>query len=133
MVRKALFPFLVGGFAFLLTFIISIGNNTVVTSLSRSVFGFLLFFVLMFPVCWFFMRPLRTASVEEKVTGTKINIQTPEEDLVQEMALNAEYGEQDKVSGGFTPLSPPVLKKKQGTEEPMSSEDIANAIRVLSG
>lgn len=132
MVRKLLFHFVVGGLAFLLTFIISIGNNTIITSLSRSVFGFLLFFSLMFPIRWFLLRPIREESAEEQKTGTKINIQTPDEDLAREIGLTAQNEQQDKGSGGFTPLSPPVLKKKQDTAEPLSSEDIANAIRGLS-
>ncbi|WP_134700398.1 hypothetical protein [Ammoniphilus sp. YIM 78166] len=126
-------PFIFGSVAFLFTFISSIGNNTWMTSIVRSTLGFVIFFVCMLVIRWFFLQiPRKNSDTkrDEEGVGVRVNAETPEEDLLGQMGSYSAEGPGAKPEySTFTPLSPPVVKKKSAANNP---EDIANAIRVLS-
>lgn len=130
---KWILSFIFGSVAFLFTFISSIGNNTWMTSLVRSALGFIVFFFCMLPIAWFLLHISRkNADIKqgEKGVGQQVNAETPEEDLLKQMASYQPESTGAKFEqSAFTPLSPPVVKKKNAANNP---EDIANAIRVLS-
>jgi hypothetical protein len=122
---------------FFFTFITSYANNTWSTSLYRSLYGFFLFFLFMFPVKWMLHLFLnRAQSTQQPVqqpvqTGSAIDIKTPEEDLMQQLSDSTNQRGQDKLEDKFVPLSPPKLSKHSAVSN-MKPEDLANAVRTLS-
>ncbi|MES7047940.1 hypothetical protein U6S72_12220 [Cutibacterium acnes] len=118
-------PIIFSSAAFLFTFLSSIGNNTWMTSFVRSVLGFIVFFLIMLPIAWILLQIPKKKTEDKKGkdgVGLKVNAETPEEDLLKQM------GSSRPEQSSFTPLSPPIVKKKAANDP----EEIANAIRVLS-
>lgn len=123
----------VGAFAFLFTLLVSIGNNTFATSMVRAFYGFIIFFIVMFPISWFFRRKGSHEPPVEVKAGQNVNVQTPEDDLLKQLSadklaerpINAESKE-------FVPLAPPTIRKKTDKGSAMDAEEIANAVRILS-
>lgn len=132
MIRSLISHIVVACLAFIFTFFLTLGNNTLTTSFTRAIVGFFIFFILMFPVRWLWSLVHRDKVVEPE-KGSGLNVQTPDEDLLKHMSMYQEIpSPSSSAASDFTPLSPPVLKKKDDPPSQMTSEDIANAIRVLS-
>jgi flagellar biosynthesis/type III secretory pathway M-ring protein FliF/YscJ len=119
--------------AFFVTFLTTYSNNTWSTSLFRSFYGFLLFFLFMFPVKWvlrLFLERKQSTPLSNQV-GTTIDIKTPEENLIQQFSDSANQRDQDQMNDGFVPLAPPKLSKSNAASN-MKPEDVANAVRALT-
>mgnify|MGYP000247652724 FL=1 len=117
------------------TFLISLSNNVPLTALTRSLYGFVIVFVITYVIRWTLgtVAGINTYSEQDysgnniDETGTTINIQTPDDldslnDLLKSQLINSE------AEHGFSPLQPPKLVSK----EKLDSESLANSLRQLS-
>ncbi|WP_409340952.1 hypothetical protein [Paenibacillus sp. MBLB4367] len=129
----------VGLFGFAMTFLLSLGNNSLPTTLLRSVYSFALLFVAVFAFRWVlgtvagFSNPAqqgfphRVDTPGESHTGTKFDMSTPDDDAhIHEMLKGNMHPGQDDSS--FSPLKPPKLVTKSNTD----SEEMAKALRHMS-
>jgi hypothetical protein len=123
---------IVGLVAMILTFIFSLTNNLLVTSLVRSFYSFAVIFAMMFFLRWL----LGTVAGFDSLTSDKgsndnlgkhVDFSTPDE----EQALNDLIKKQTSSKEGaaeFSPLNPPQLKSM----DKLDPEQLAKAIRFLS-
>ncbi|RXT15138.1 hypothetical protein [Ammoniphilus sp. CFH 90114] len=130
---KYVINLIVAATVFLFTLLTSLANNTFSTSLVRASFGFVLFFIIMFPISWYFLRKSsQVAEVKEAKAGQSINAATPDENLLQKISEERQVNSQaSEKSNEFVPLAPPTIKKKEPSAS-LDSEEIANAVRILS-
>jgi|GEM_PF-4671151 len=128
----------VASLVFLLTFLITINHNTLMTSFMRAMLGFVVFFFLMFPMKWMIQWLVNQNQPESGQNSrdqpSYFQVETPDEDLLHQIQLHANASKENeglKSVDDFKPLSPPTLKRKDASQG-MKPEDIANAVRVLS-
>jgi hypothetical protein len=135
MSRKLTINAAFGLVGFVFTFLVNNGHNLVQTSLIRGIIGFIVWFVLAFPLRWVFGFIIGKsdesgefgASLEDdgEALGAKLDIRTPDEDeeLKNLLTPKPETGSAD--IKGFTPLQPPKLVTMKDPEE------LAKAVRHL--
>jgi hypothetical protein len=133
-----------GIIGFITTFALSVTMNLFTTTILRSIYGFIAFFLLTFLVRWLLavvagldssqgegagVAPKSDAS--DKAKGHHVDMMTPnEEQSLQEMLRqNIDPGSQAAGEASFTPLNPPKLVSSIREENP---EDLANAVRRLT-
>jgi energy-coupling factor transporter transmembrane protein EcfT len=130
----------VGFIAFLFTFICSISSNIWLTTILRSLYSFVIVFILMFLFRWIlgtivglnqFMseEPKREDVPDESHKGTALDVTTPDdEDSIHQMlkeGLDQASAVDDQF---FSPLSPPKLT----TKPDYKPEELAKALRQMS-
>jgi len=129
-----------GGFGALLTFIFSLSNNPLGTTLLRSLYAFLVFAAIAFVVrivLGQLMNPAKITEVnvtQDDERGTVLDLTTPDEgDSLSEMLKeqwadgNGESGKEESVKG-FQPLTP---KRLVSLDNP-NPEEVVQAIRRLT-
>jgi energy-coupling factor transporter transmembrane protein EcfT len=130
--------FIVGTVAFILTFALSIGSNIWVTTLLRSLYSFVIIFLIVF-LCRYVlgtvaglnrMPATNEQQPDEQHKGTAFDAVTPDEDEVLRQMLKGseepKTAEQEDVV--FAPLNPPKLSTKGNLE----AEQLAQALRRMS-
>lgn len=123
------------GFAF--TFLISLQNNLLLTSLFRGLLGFILWFVLAFVLRWVLgfivnqsenMDKTSSSDGDQGERGTRVDLSTPDVDDELKDLLKPKPGPTDQGIQGnseFKPLQPPKLVTMKDPEE------LAKAVRHL--
>lgn len=131
MIGNLLINLLFGLTGFILTFLVSYGNNLLVTSLMRGLLGFVVWFMLAFFLRWVLGSIVKQSSPQEELDindeelGAKLDISAPSEDEELLNLLKQKPGQDGQGSEGFTPLSPPKLVSLKDPEE------LAKAVRHL--
>lgn len=135
MIGNILFNVLFGLIGFVLTFLVTIGNNLLMTSLIRGVLGFSVWFVLAFVLRWvlgFIFKESPSPqdlqlSVDgnNETLGTTLDVVTPNEDEELKNLLKPQAGQESGSELGFKPLQPPKLVTLKDPEE------LAKAVRHL--
>ncbi|MDQ0193466.1 hypothetical protein [Paenibacillus wynnii] len=135
MIGNILLNVLFGLIGFVLTFLVTLGNNLLMTSLIRGFFGFILWFMLAFVLRWvlgfIFKESLdpndSQSSLEEnsEALGSTLDISTPDEDEELKNLLKPQPGQGSGSELGFKPLQPPKLVSLKDPEE------LAKAVRHL--
>lgn len=133
--------FIVAGLAGLLTFGLSIGNNLLLTSCLKSVYSFLILFILTFGFRWVLglmigvehaAGPAQDANLtSDSSVGQTLDLTTPEEDEETRELLKASLGSHHTPSSAdmqFSPLNPPKLVTKNN----LDPEQLAGALRRMS-
>lgn len=138
MIGSIRWNFIVGGVAFIFTFLLSMSSNIWLTTFLRSLYSFVFLFVLVFGFRYLLgtfaglnglpVLDNETSDAEEG-KGTAVDALTPDEEeelhhlLKQSMNANG-------VSPGveFSPLNPPKLTTKGGA----GPEDLAQVVRRMS-
>lgn len=143
MIGSLRWNFAVSIVAFALTFTFSLFDNVLLTTLIRSMYSFLILFVLMFVFRWILGLLLHytehqhlEAQEEDSSKGTHIDLTTPlDEETVSDLAVTAseENKEQSPKAPSsdkeeFSPLTPPKLSK---LNQPDAAQ-LADALRHLS-
>lgn len=138
MAGKMKYYMLFGLFGFLITFAVSSSSNLFMTSLIRSLIGFVVWFALSYAAYWMFgfmkeMSPIPETedlgvSPEDEGKGGQLDLTTPDEtdelnDLLKQ-PLGDQTGQND-----FTPLNPPKLVKTSDDKDP---EELAKVVRHLT-
>lgn len=138
-----------GIFGFLLITLFALSNNPLITSLIRGTYAFITFFLIAFPIRFVFgsfiipKQDAETAGdeVAQKLTGTNVNLVTPDEDEDLNDVLKAQISQtKEKVlqnnekseqvpSEQFQPLKPTQLV----STDKMQSEELTKVIRHLTG
>ena len=115
-----------------LTFMFSIPNNLVTTSLLRSVYAFICFFALGFVVRFLLGTAAGLRQLEQNGpsdapngVGERINLSTPEEGGLPLTAMSAES---DHAEDAFKPLVPKPLKSTADIDP----EKVTAAVRKMS-
>lgn len=114
------------------TFLFSVGNNPLDTTLLRSFYTFLILFAIGFAIRFLLgavgVNSLQARHVaEEQYIGSKFDMTTPEEsDSLQHAIKENLHTNNEKEQ--FAPLQPPRLV----TKKEMPAEEMAQAIRQLS-
>ncbi|WP_123040065.1 hypothetical protein [Cohnella candidum] len=123
-----------GGFGAALTFLISLGNNPLLTTLIRSVYAFIAFAILTFALRFVLAqllpssRPDRDTQLEED-RGNVLDLVTPgEEESLGEMLKEQWSDGKDSPVSGFQPLQP---KRLVSLDNP-NPEEVVQAIRRLT-
>jgi hypothetical protein len=126
-----------GSLALVFTFLISLLNNVLMTAIIRSLYGFVVIFIVTFIIRWmlgtlaginlFSVSDSNSSDVGGELSGTSIDLQTPDDvdslnDLLKNQLVKAE------TDAGFAPLQPPKLVSK----EKLDYESLANSLRQLS-
>ena len=121
----------------LFTFALSIGNNVFLSTCLKSVYSFLILFVLTFGFRWVlgvmlaaggssYMNPTNDSSV-----GQSLDITTPDEDEETRELMKANLGSNNSSASNemqFSPLNPPKLVTKNN----LDPEQLAGALRRMS-
>jgi hypothetical protein len=127
---------IIGGLTLVITFLISLSNNVLMTALIRSLYGFVVVFAITYIIRWMlgtlaginmYKEHDHTQASNEESSGTSINFETPDDlgalnDLLKNQLMRTD-AEPD-----FSPLQPPKLVSK----EKLDSESLANSLRQLS-
>ncbi|MNB64149.1 hypothetical protein D3C81_63280 [compost metagenome] len=120
------------GFAF--TFLISLQNNLILTSLYRGLFGFILWFLLAFVLRWVLgfitdgsanQDSFSSSGGDSESLGGAVDLSTPDEEEELKDLLKPKPAAADQGSGDFKPLQPPKLVSMKDPEE------LAKAVRHL--
>ncbi len=135
MIGKMRFNVLFGLIGFVFTFLVSIGNNLLMTSLLRGLFGFILWFMLAFLIRWvlgviFTQAPKpeegsSTIPNNNEGLGNSFDVMTPDEDEELKDLLKPKPGQGSGDELGFKPLQPPKLVST------LNPEELAQAVRHL--
>ncbi|KAA9006415.1 hypothetical protein F4V43_05535 [Paenibacillus spiritus] len=141
MIGTILLNVLLGLVGFVVTFLIALGNNLLVTSLIRGFFGFIVWFLLAFGIRWVlgFIGGLspKQENTETEIygepenRGSQLDLTTPDEDeelmnlLRPEPESSSGAARSEKSESSFQPLRPPKLVSTQNPEE------LAKAVRHL--
>ncbi|MFP4973890.1 hypothetical protein ACE6ED_00685 [Paenibacillus sp. CN-4] len=136
MIGNLFFNIVFGLIGFVLTFLVTMGNNLLMTSLIRGIFGFILWFLLAFILRWvlgFIVKqsappePDFTLQEESEAgLGEQLDLTTPDEDEELNNLLKPKPDPASQSSDpGFTPLQPPKLVSMKDPEE------LAKAVRHL--
>ncbi|CAG7623750.1 hypothetical protein ACFQI7_04210 [Paenibacillus allorhizosphaerae] len=137
MIGSIRWNFIVGGIAFFLTFLLSIGSNIWLTTFLRSLYSFLFLFVLVFGFRYLLgtfaglngLSVLDTEPADEEGKGTSVDALTPDEEeelhLLLKQSMNSNGSPQ---SMEFSPLNPPKLSTKVDA----GPEELAQAVRRMS-
>ncbi|TDF98204.1 hypothetical protein [Paenibacillus piri] len=139
MIGSIRWNFLVGGLSFALTFCVSIVNNIWLTTLLRSVYSFIILFLVVFACRWAlgtlagFNKPagaetLHDESAEEH-KGNTLDLSTPDEEAdLHQMLRNSQDGKESAGGTGFAPLNPPKLSSKSN----LDAGELAQAVRHMT-
>ncbi|UUZ85951.1 hypothetical protein LJK88_22375 [Paenibacillus sp. P26] len=131
--------FIVGAAAFLITFMISVTHNIWLTTLLRSLYSFIVLFVITFACRWILgtfaglkdvPAALGTVPENEALKGSSIDAITPDDedaDLHRMLGRGIESGGSDGDTG-FAPLNPRKLSTKVEAEP----EELARAVRRMT-
>lgn len=145
MVGSLKWNFMFSSAGMLLTLLFSAQNNPFFTALLRSIYCFIILFLIMFAIRWIFgtligVKPfLELEDDTEKQKGSNVDMSTPDEEALIQEALNESIESLESQKGGnksddlnqqgqFSPLNPPKLAKK----EEMSAEKLADAVRHMT-
>lgn len=125
-----------GGFGALLTFLFSLSNNPIGTTMLRSVYAFLVFAALAFAVRFVLGQLMVPAAprheetiIPEEERGAVLDITTPDEgDSLSEMMKEQWADGKAEPVKGFQPLQP---KRLVSLDNP-DPEEVVQAIRRLT-
>ncbi|MFC5448364.1 hypothetical protein [Paenibacillus aestuarii] len=132
--------FIVAALAAVLTFALSISNNLLLTTCLRSLYSFIILFVLSFVFRWVvgFMIHLDNANPKhvneepaQPAVGQTLDLTTPDEDAETRELLKANMNAVPSSPANdtqFSPLNPPKLVSKNN----LDPEQLAGALRRLS-
>jgi hypothetical protein len=144
MIGNIRWNFGLGIVGFVTTFALSVTMNLFSTTILRSIYGFIAFFLLTFIVRWLLAVVAgmdsslgKGAGVaaksdgDDEAKGHHVDMMTPNEDesLQEMLRQNIDPGNQTAGDASFTPLNPPKLVSSIREEDP---EDLANAVRRLT-
>lgn len=131
--------FIVGLISFVITFISSIGHNIWTTTLLRSLYSFMIVFILVFLFRWIMgtmagFNKLAVTGAQERAAvenkGTALDVSTPDEEAVlHQMLKDSLDPNAAAVDPGFAPLNPPKLSTKGNNIEP---GEMAQAVRRMT-
>lgn len=126
-----LFNLVFGAVGFVLTLLISLGNNLFMTSLIRGLISFVIWFLLAFLLRWVWgvvsvPEAEHEAAAAEQERGTRFDMTTPDESDELNDLLTPRPASDQEDGKGFTPLNPPKLVSAKDPEE------LAKAVRHLS-
>ncbi|OZB97824.1 hypothetical protein [Paenibacillus sp. XY044] len=126
-----LFNLVFGAVGFVLTLLISMGNNLFMTSLIRGLISFVIWFLLAFLLRWVWgvvsvPEAEHEAAAAEQERGTRFDMTTPDESDELNDLLTPRPASDQEDGKGFTPLNPPKLVSAKDPEE------LAKAVRHLS-
>ncbi|RTE01801.1 hypothetical protein [Paenibacillus whitsoniae] len=132
---------IVASLAGLFTFALSIGNNLLLSTLLKSVYAFLILFVLTFGFRWVLGLVAGAGEASAKTSadpmqengqlGQNLDMVTPNEDgeTLELMKSNLSNQNADSLSDmQFSPLNPPKLV----TKKELDPEQLAGALRRMS-
>ncbi|MGG1551163.1 hypothetical protein [Paenibacillus ferrarius] len=132
---------IVASLAGLFTFALSIGNNLLLSTLLKSVYAFLILFVLTFGFRWVLGLVAGAGEASHKTSadpmqengqlGQNLDMVTPNEDgeTLELMKSNLSNQNADSLSDmQFSPLNPPKLV----TKKELDPEQLAGALRRMS-
>ncbi len=115
--------FMFGGAGAAIILLVSIPHNVWMTALTRSVYAFVIFFLLAFVIRWWLRSIAPTADseteeskVEEAGLGNQIDLQTPDD------------AELTEAEDPFQPMQPPKL----ASQSEQTPAEMANALRRMS-
>lgn len=134
--------FIVATISFLLTFLLSMGNNLFLTTLIHSFYSFVILFILTFGFRWILgtiggiqiynSDDLQDEPNIDASVGTQVNMATPDDDDITRQLLKHNMDNPGNSEGTadnlFSPLNPPKLAAKNNLEP----EQLAGALRRLS-
>lgn len=121
----------------LLTFLISVGDNPLNTTILRSLYCFAAFLVLSFAARWLFGKLLTVSPEPHEVPGTTAASSQPQDDKGQHVDLvTPEDGEQNgslQNSGDDIPPADfkPLQLPKLATTDNLDPDELAKALRHL--
>lgn len=133
----------IGATGAIITFLASFSSNILTTSLLRSLYSFVLLFIVMFAFRWVlgllleWNFSLKTEPGNDSSgKGQTIDLITPDDDSTAGQGSGVEgvstdsssTSDEDEGSGQFSPLDPPKL----ATREKAPAEELAKAVRHLS-
>lgn len=126
-----LFNLVFGAVGFVLTLLISLGNNLFMTSLIRGLISFVIWFLLAFLLRWVWgvvsvPEAEHEAAAAEQERGTRFDMTTLDESDELNDLLTPRPASDQEDGKGFTPLNPPKLVSAKDPEE------LAKAVRHLS-
>lgn len=126
----------VGLLGFGLTFLLSVGNNAMLTTLEHSFYSFVLLFAAVFAFRWILGTFgdfagtelfVPQANADGMESGSRLDLRTPDDDEhMKEMLRNGIQPGRDDSS--FAPLNPPKLVTKADVPE----GDMVKALRQMS-
>ncbi|PZE22429.1 hypothetical protein [Paenibacillus xerothermodurans] len=130
---------IIGSISFLLTFLISLGNNIWLTTLLRSLYSFLLMFVLVFLFRWVLgtiagLHKLGSVDVPAAETdddhiGNALDMSTPDEqEALHAMLKQTNTPNEGAANAGFKPLTPPKLSSSTTVD----TAEMAQAVRRMT-
>lgn len=126
----------IGSFAMVFTFLLSLSNNVLTTAFIRSLYGFVLLFLITYVIRWMLgtLAGINQFSTQDKFNSSdndtinsSIDFLTPDDsgslnDLLKNQMMKTE------TDISFSPLKPPKLVSK----EKLDSESLANSLRQMS-
>lgn len=121
----------VGLFGFVLTFVLSMGNNFLTRALLHGAYSFLLLFVVVFALRWILgtmigLKHVKTPEAAPESESHQINETTPD-DSEELNGLLKDRMNRPEPDGSFVPLQPKKLASVQEAE----AEQLAQALRHL--
>ncbi|OXM84692.1 hypothetical protein [Paenibacillus rigui] len=131
--------FVIGLVSLVITFMSSITHNIWMTTILRSVYSFIILFLLTFLFRWVlgtmagFNKLAGTDEQQEaadKEKGTALDLSTPDEEAaLHQMLKDSLDPNANAVDPGFSPLNPPKLSTKGNSMEP---GEMAQAVRRMT-
>ncbi|MEC0231543.1 hypothetical protein [Paenibacillus alba] len=123
------------------TFALSIGNNLLLSTCLKSVYSFLILFVLSFGFRWVLglmigaehaaVGTAQSLPAEDSPVGQSLDLTTPDLDDETRQMMKANLGDNNVSTGTdmqFSPLNPPKLVTKNN----LDPEQLAGALRRMS-
>lgn len=124
-----------GGFGAALTLIFSLGNNPLLTTLSRAFYGFVVFALIAYAIRFILglVHVPQPAAPDEALPdeerGQNLDLVTPDEEAeLSRMLKDSWTGGKDVQEAGFQPLAPTRL----ATLDSPDPEEVAQAVRRLT-
>ncbi|MBO8170993.1 MAG: hypothetical protein H0Z33_03770 [Bacillaceae bacterium] len=122
---------------FIVSFLISLGFNTWITSLFRGIIGFVLFFLLMFPVQWIFQQVMSGVSLSSGTDETSVKNSEVEKKGDTDKGRHIDLSTPDDLEHGtnsnqedFQPFNP-AAQSASGPEK-IDPEKVAKVLGHLS-
>ncbi|MEI7027308.1 hypothetical protein [Paenibacillus sp. y28] len=131
MIGSLRWNFILGAIGGVVTFLLSVANNLLLSALLHSLYAFVILFVLGFALR-FALKVTLSLNTGEPVTdsdagkGTRFDAVTPQESEDLHDLLKSKPNQQEEE--GFLPLAPTKLS----TKLPDSPENMAHALRRMS-
>jgi hypothetical protein len=123
---------------FVLTFLLSVGDNFFIRTVTNSFFSFIILFAAGYPLRWFLgtvagLKPMAAETepippeldLEEQTKGTAVDSITPEDDELNDLLKDQLNG--SRQDSGFVPLRPEQL-----ASNPASADRAAKALRRMT-